>query len=325
MKRWLVKVLIQVMVWIVVLLTWLDESHAQVQIDKRKPLAPGALVQIENDYGTLVINGWEKNEIWVKGTLAPGAERGELDTGVDEDEEEHGKRSKRSWASFEVETPNSWSFESDDDSDYRSTIEVFVPRSAEVHARSVNAAIEVRGVTGGVALESINGTLRATGPIGEFQAQTLTGAIELEGSSRSTQVETVNGPIRLSGLTGEVQVETVAGEIHLRGDKLAELVARSTSGAIQIEGTLAAESEWSIETFSGAVTLTLNGQPEARFRFRSAQGQIASSLGPKPRREERFNPFKLLEFTTGDNSEVEVETYSGPITLKAAAPAGEKR
>ena len=68
-----------------------------------------------------------------------------------------------------------------------------------------------------------------------------------------------------------------------------------------------------------AVSLVFSETPLAHFRLKSAQGEIVSSLGPKPRREERFNPFRVLEFQTGEDTSIEVETYSGAITLKAGA------
>jgi hypothetical protein len=102
MTRWMAQLMIHALIVLAVALAGSTTSGAQVQIDKRKPLAPGSLVQIENSFGALTITGWDKHEIWAKGTLAPGALRLDLETGTDDEDEdedeedgEDGERSKK--------------------------------------------------------------------------------------------------------------------------------------------------------------------------------------------------------------------------------------
>lgn len=308
------------LLWLVLLVSAaVVPAQAQVQIDKRKPLPAGSTVSVSNSFGSVTVTAWDKNEVWVKGTLAPGAMQLAFETNTSEDEDENGKAVKRTYAEIQVETPNSWTFESDDDSDYRSTLEIYVPKSASIQMQSVNASLTATGMTGDVEAETVNGAIKISGGTGEVRLQTLTGAVDYEGAAKAVSVDSVSGAVKLGTLSGEARIRSVTGNIAVRTAKLKELSAETTLGSVTVEGSIAPEGEWRIETFSGAVSLAFSETPLAHFRLKTAQGEIVSSLGPKPRREERFNPFRVLEFQTGEDTSVEVETYSGAITLKAGA------
>lgn len=294
-------------------------TRAQVQIDKRKPVPAGVNVGIGNSFGSVVVTAWEKNEVWVKGTLAPGAMGLTFESNTSDDEDENGKKIKQTYAEIQVETPNSWTFESDDDTDYRSVLEIYVPKSASLRMQSVNASLTASGVAGEIDAETVNGAIKVSGGAGEARFRTLTGLVEYDGAAKALSVDTVSGAVKLGALTGEARIRTVTGNIAVRASKLKELSAETTLGTVSVDGTIAPVGDWRIETFSGAVSLVFSETPLAHFRLKSAQGEIVSSLGPKPRREERFNPFRVLEFQTGEDTSIEVETYSGAITLKAGA------
>ena len=63
----------------------------------------------------------------------------------------------------------------------------------------------------------------------------------------------------------------------------------------------------------------------ARFKLVTFSGQIENMIGPRPRRDGRFNPFQEVRFSTGlVDYEVSVSTYSGNIKLRVSgskAPA----
>jgi hypothetical protein len=303
-----------------ILAALVQHSMAQVQIDKRKPVAANTVVSIESNYGTIQVTGWDKNEVWVRGTLAPGARELEFDTTVEDDEDENEKPVKRHWAVIQVDTPDASTFESDDDSDYRSKLEINVPKSSPLMIKTVNAAITVVGVASEQEIGSINGPIKVQGGAGEFQAESLTGSIEYEGQASSAAIETVSGAIKIGAISGQARLESVAGNITVGARRLRELAIQTTSGNITVSGSLANPGQWRIESFSGNVTLEFPEGAMGQFSARTASGEITSNVGTKPRRTERFHPFKVLEFQIGSNeSEVEVETYSGAITIRSGA------
>jgi hypothetical protein len=298
-------------------------AMAQVQIDKHRAVPAGeTTVRIENAFGRIAVTAWDKSEVWVKGTLAAGAEGLDMDSGPsdDWDEDEEGYRKKKTGTEVEIQVavPDTWSFDSDDDTDYRSSLDVSVPRNARVEITSINAPITVSGTSGSVSIETVNGAVKVQGGGHQVELESLTGDVEYTGRAAEVGAETVSGGIRLELQSARVQARTVKGPVSIRAKTLSELEVETTAGNVTIEGGSGAEGSWSIETFSGAVSLVFPGGPSGHFRLKTAEGQITSNIGPKPRRPERFQPFRVLEFRVGSTeTEIEVETYSGAITLKA--------
>ncbi len=278
-------------------------SVAQVQIDERRPAVPLGEVYVHNDFGAVRVSGWDREEIAVSGTLAAGAE--DLDVGEDDAE-----------TSVQVEVPDIWFYQSDDDSEYHSDLVLSVPRGSAVYVETTNATVEITDIHGEVVVETINGSVTVRGNPPRVEIETITGAVDVTAQGAEMEVETVSGAVALRGTTGEVAVTTVSGSISVQGDRLGEVDLETTAGAVRLDASFVEEGEVDVETFDGLVEMILPQDVKARFQFVTFSGQIRSVLGPSPHREGRFTPFNKLDFSTGLNDfDVSVETYSGDITL----------
>ncbi len=277
---------------------------AQVQIDKRRPAPAEAEIGIQNDFGTITVIGWEQNEVQVTGVLAPGAEGLEFDGGEGE-----------IWIS--VENPESWLYGLDDDTEYKSRIEVHVPRGSSLRVESLNATIIVTDVNGELELATSNGAINVSGDPYSVDAESMTGDIDIQARSAEVEVESISGLVKVRGATREVTVRTLSGDIDVAGEKLAGVQLESTTGNVLLAATLTDEGEIELETFSGNVVLALTPGVKARFEILTFAGEINSELGPKPGRDGRFDPYKKLTFSTGFNDyTISVETYDGNIQLR---------
>ena len=186
-----------------------------------------------------------------------------------------------------------------------------------MRVNSTNAPIAVSGTTGGIQIDTVNGPVKVSGGGGTIEIRSLTGDVDYSGAGRRVDAETVSGAVRLDLTAADAHVRTVKGAVTVRGRILSELGIETTAGNVTVEA--GDGGNWRIETFSGSVSLALPATTSARFHLKSAEGSITSNVGPKARREERFNPFRILEFRVGDaSSDIEIETYSGAITLKVA-------
>ena len=105
-------------------------AHAQVQLDKRRAAPAKGEVYVENSLGSVKVVGWDKEQVTVTGKLAPGAE----DLDFDGDEE---------GVYIDVDVPESWFYESDDDTDFQTHLVVHVPFGSSLSLETVNASIEV--------------------------------------------------------------------------------------------------------------------------------------------------------------------------------------
>ena len=93
-----------------------------------------------------------------------------------------------------------WTFESDDDTDYRSVLDISVPRGSTLDIESTNAPITIAGTTGEIQIETVNGAVKVTGGGGEVRIESLTGDIDYSGPAHSVDAETVSGAVPVVGV-----------------------------------------------------------------------------------------------------------------------------
>jgi hypothetical protein len=303
---------------LLVLTASIGAAAAQVQIDKRRPASKNGEVSIESSFGSIKVVGWDKDEVAVTGRLAPGAE------GIDLEGE-------KGSVSLDVQEPDEWRHGSGDDAEYRSDLEVSVPRGSQLRVESINATVSIVNVDGELGIETVNGGVIVTGAPRSLEITTVTGAVETSAATKETRIETVSGKVTARGGMGEISVRTVSGPVDVTGRECSRVEIETTSGDVRLEGDYKGEGGVSVKTFNGNVTLVVPPGVAARFRFETFSGQIENEIGGKPRRSEKFSPYQELRFSTALNDfEIEVETYSGNVALRvnrggAVAPAPVKK
>ena len=280
-------------------------AAAQIQIDKSRPARPRGEVGIENLFGSVEVIGWDQEKVSVTGSLAAGTE---IDLRGEEGEV---------WIDLDV--PESWLYESDDDTEYRSGLIVHVPFGSSVSVETINAIVTVRDVSGSIEVETVNGNVAITGDFPAVEVESMTGSIEIRAGSAEMDVETLSGSVVLHGARGRVSVGTVSGPIALQGNDFQEVRIETTSGSVTFDGGFRTPGEMEIESHDGDVEIILPRSIKAEFECITFGGQITSDYPGRPRRETRFDPHTELRFSTSLESELDIsiETFSGDITLRA--------
>ncbi len=282
-------------------------AASQVQIEKSRPAPEAGKLSVRNDFGSVVVRAWDRSEVVVRGTLAAGAEELSFDSD-----------SEGTWISVRV--PDSWFHTSDDDTPYRSVLEIQAPMGSHVEVESVNADVTIEGFRGEIEVETVNGDIGVRGPAREVEVETMTGRVEVAAAGAPMEVDSISGPVVLSGARDEVSVETVSATVEIRGSDLHSVDVETTTGSVVLAGSLTTDGNVEIRTFSGQVTLVLPKDVRARFELETFSGEIRSSLGAgTPDAGERFVPFRRRRFSTGlDGMEVQVRTHDADIVLETA-------
>lgn len=272
-------------------------------------------IEIENFAGSVTIEGWNKNEIQVEGTLGEDVER--LDFNV-----------SGSSAHIEVRVPEGRNRK------IKSELTIRVPTGAQLEIETITASIEVEGVTGGdTEIESISGSIKVEDGTGDVDVSSISGSIALDGHYENVEIESISGSITLRGesesvsaesmsarisahgVTHELDAQTISGGILVEGKGLEDFSAESVSGQIQLEGSLAQDADVDVHTVSGSIRLTLDKPLEGDYYLRSFSGGIESDLGPSP--ERRRGPGRESDFSHGDgDASVSLESFSGRIVLQ---------
>ena len=268
------------------------------EVDRQEAFSADGTVVISNLAGSIVVTGWERNEIKVTGTLDDQVEKFHFDVG-------------KKKAKIEVEYPRNIKGRIDG-----SDLEIMVPRGCKVDVSTVSADIEIEDVTGPVFPETVSGDIRVTGTPEEVDAESVSGEIELKVECNDVRAHSVSGDLLLDGVSGDVEAETVSGEIGVRGGSFERLRADAVSGDIRFAGGLSGSGRFSFNSHSGDIVLLLPADVSAEFDIETFSGDIDNDFGPEGKRTSKYTPGKELEFSTGGGeAQVRISTFSGDVEL----------
>ena len=294
-----------------------------VAIDELRPLRPDATVELEVVTQSLIMEGWDRNEIQIVG---------EYDSDIEEIEIRENEGSFR----FEIEQ---YSGGRRDSRRGPSRLEVRVPRDVRLFVETVSGSLNVSGVTGALRAEAVSGSVEVRGDLASASLSSISGFVEYTGDSPSVRLESVSGMITYVGTSRDVRLESVSGPVRMEGEgetieanavsgpirissdiPVQSLDVNSVSGGINFGGSLAPAGRIDIENHSGTVELTLGAATDARFRITSFSGDVSASLPgmqDEVQTRGRVTPNRSLSFTTGSGSgRVTVGSFSGDVHIR---------
>lgn len=294
-------------------------AHAERQrVDESRPARADGFVRIAVVRGNLKVEGWDRDEIRVRGQLDERTREFIFD--VNENN-----------AFIEVKLPrsmNSWCCE--DGSDL--TIEV--PTGSHVDVSVVSTDVTATGFTGSLKVGAISGDVRASRADNRVDITSVSGDLDVRDATGRIEVRSVSGDVDISGLKGTVRLQTVSGDIDARdagedlviesvsGDidvldlKFSRLSGHTVSGDTEIIGELLAGGSLEFDSVSGSVRVGFRGKVDARFDVETGSGSIRNRIsGDKPVAS-KYVRDETLRFVQGDGTgEVIISTRSGDIII----------
>ena len=206
---------------------------------------------------------------------------------------------------------------------------IAVPASASVDVHSVSGDIKVTGAQGLVRLESVSGSITVSGTPRLEKAKSVSGDVTLTDASGEGDISlgSISGTIQAKGLKSRgVEVSSVSGDVTLASVACERLDAKSMSGDLGYEGTLARSGRYNLNSHSGSVRLVLANASGFELDASSFSGSIDSDGLPltiggdvdRRREERRHGPnTSHVHGTFGDGSAlIIVRTFSGDITIQ---------
>jgi DUF4097 and DUF4098 domain-containing protein YvlB len=272
-------------------------AFAGTPINKRTAADPAGLVEISNTSGSVVVTGWDRNEVEVTGELGKGTERLDFTKG-DKVTRVKVVLPKRS---YDVDDTN---------------LIVKVPVGSTLSINTVSADVVAQGVHGMQRLQSVSGDMRTEASGEDIECRTVSGDVEINGSGKQglVSITTVSGDVRANRVAGEVNGSTVSGDFTLGIGEMTRSRLRSTSGDLAVTGQLAADARVDIESISGDVKLELTGPLGAEFEVSSFNGEIRNCFGPKPVRTSEYAPGREWRHKEGSGSaRVRIKTLNGDV------------
>jgi len=272
---------------------------ADREVKESGPASAHGMVLIENVSGSVVVVGWDRDEVSVEGTLSGDIKELEFQTG---------KKKTR----IEVVWPKKQKNVKGE-----ANLVVKVPAGCQLEVECISAYIEVSEVTGSVDASSISGDVTITGKCEELEAESISGDVFIKGGASEIEIGSISGKVKAAGSVSEVDAQTVSGSIDLDFDKFLNLNVESLAGDATVKGDLDSEGSFSLDLHSGDLTLTVPGGVSADFEIETFSGEIDNAFGQKSRKTSKYAPGRELEFTTGGgDARVRINTFSGDVVIR---------
>jgi hypothetical protein len=274
-------------------------AHAATSVDEHRPAGAQGSIEIENVAGSIDVQGWDKAEVAVTGTIGKGVERVDV-TG-------DGNRT-----TIRVVLP------SDRNSgmhDGEAHLVIRVPVNSSVATSLVSSDVKVSAVRGSLDLRTVSGSIRGEGG-GDVHANSVSGDIHFKATdAKVMEIRAISGDIELTGGNGQIDATTVSGNAALNLGTMSRARFKTVSGDFAVSLGAAADAQIEAESVSGDINLNFAGAPAADYDIQTFSGEIDNCFGPKPV-EPRHGPGARLSFKTGDGgARVRIASHSGEVHL----------
>ncbi len=288
---------------------------ADTAIDEVRSAGPKDNVEISNVKGRVEVEGWDKNEVRVTGTLGKNVERLEFERDGDDTEIRV------------IKSGNGWRMG-------ESNLVIRLPFGNEVRVECVSGSIEVNGIKADLDLESISGSVRAVNCEGDIEAQStsgsvkvlsskgdvkaesISGSVEVDGDFREAKAKSTSGSVRVKTVRDEVRAESISGSVEIVGVAPRDVECQSESGSVSYTGGLAPNAKLRARTHSGSVKLRLPADVSARMYAQTISGSINNQINSVEAERPQNGPGASLNTKFGDGSaDINANAFSGSVTI----------
>jgi hypothetical protein len=271
---------------------------AQKKVERKIPLGMEGALRIVNMVGSVVVHGWDKDTVMVRGTLGAGDNfyMGGGYTG----------------AKIFVEAVN-------DRDPKPARLEVWVPARVRLWVKTATANIDVSGVDGGLDLYVVSGTIDVNGNPRELNAEAIDGDIHITGSPPWVRAKSATGTIVFQGGSSDAAFSTVSGAVKVDGGVFERTKIETVTGNINFSGRLDRSGAFDFDTHSGTIDIGIPDKTPVSFSIVTIAGSITNNVSKNSPIPGRFGRgAELTMDTSGGGAKVSVRTFKGPVTLRRA-------
>ena len=279
-----------------------ETPAARVPIDRRAPIAADASIRINGAISSLKIVGWDRDSLAITGDMPIGSR---FDGGIGSSATGPGRGAK-----FYIDAAT-------DAYPSGAILVLRVPNRARVWAKSGSSNIEVSGVTGGLDLNIVGGSVTVSSTPRELNIESMDGNVRVMAGASWLRVKTATGDVEVRGGSEDVGLSTVSGTIRVADGRYERGKLETVTGDVDYAGDIGNKGSVDITTHSGRIDLRLPAKPNLELDAASITGTIengVTSSRPVVGREGRGMELGFSS-GTGDTHMV-VRSFKGNIALK---------
>src|SRR5215510_8258489 len=287
------------------------EKNKHQQFERTVAADPRVVVSACVVSGNLTVRGWDRNEVRVRVTDALQVDLTRIDQGKAQSATELTLTSK---GNRPHKNPSCLPL---------GNVELDVPRGATVKLQSTNGAISVADVAR-IDSNSQAGGTEVIKAHAETNVSAIGGDISVRDSTGSFKLHTVGGSIdardlRPANPADAFDADTIGGEIILNRIQHPRQKVNTVSGEVDYTGPVLRGGEYSFQSISGHLRLSL--PPNSSFRVSGTLGQAAdftNDFGLKNtlNRSNRGPSRQLNEIVGRGDASITLSFFSGSIQIR---------
>ena len=174
---------------------------------------------------------------------------------------------------------------------------VWVPKRADIHARSGDGSVAIEHVTGKLEAHTGDGSVRANDVSGTLNLSSGDGSITVENAQGQIDVDTGDGSVNVSGRLSVVRLHSGDGSIVYRGEPGTKM-----------------EDDWEVTTGDGGITMYLPPDFAAELDAHTGDGSVRSDLYGNDRAS--INGGSLRTRIGAGGRLLRIRTSDGSVRLK---------
>jgi len=266
--------------------------------DRQVPAQPNGVVEISNVSGSIEVSGWDRSEVSVHAELMGGVEGVEVS-------------SEGGHTSIKVRQPAFYGHGG-------ARLQVKIPKDSELNVSAVSAEVRSSGVLGLQRLNSVSGNITTEIAGADVELKTVSGSVQVKGHGQAARLRasTVSGDVHLEHIGGDIEAGTVNGELITSLDGARSVRARTTSGDLRFEGTLAHGATLEASSVSGSLSVRAGADGGFAYEVSSFSGDISDCFNASPEHTSKYGPGTRLTGSRGEGmGHVRLRTMSGDVQL----------
>src|SRR5215813_5386348 len=200
----------------------------------------------------------------------------------------------------------------------RAEVSVHAELTGGVEGVEVSSEVGSSGVLGVQRVNSVSGNITTEIAGADVELKTVSGSVQVKGHGQAArlQASTVSGDVHLEHIGGDIEAGTVNGELITSLDGARSVRARTTSGDLRFEGTLAHGATLEASSVSGSLTVRAGADGGFAYEVSSFSGDISDCFNASPEHTSKYGPGTRLTGSRGEGmGHVRLRTMSGDVQL----------
>ncbi|NUN09986.1 MAG: DUF4097 family beta strand repeat protein [Ignavibacteriaceae bacterium] len=285
------------------LLIPVNGDSRKVALEEKFTVKPGELVSVDAAMGDVIINTWDKNEVYVKILASERAI----------DKMEFSAERTSSGVRVVVKKRGSFMSRMFDWGGQDIRLEIGVPRSFNTDVSTSGGDIKLKAVNGELKLRTSGGDVDIFSCAGDMKISTSGGDIKVNGFKGASTASTSGGDINIDDTHGDLSVSTSGGDIAINSND-GKIKASTSGGDIRLNYN-GVNKGINLASTGGDIMVTVPADTKAYVKLTSTGGDIDCSLNIS--KSVKISSSRFEAEVNGGGEEIRCSSTGGDVSVKA--------